>query len=71
MKKYLKFSQRHISKDQRHISKAKFSADTEAHTVGGTVGKEGTGRGSSAHSLRNASCNLQQQQQRQRQWQQQ
>lgn len=52
MKKYLKFS-------QRHISKAKFSADTEAHTVGVTVGKEGTGRGSNAHSLRNASCDLQ------------
>lgn len=34
MEKYLKFS-------QRHISKAGFSADTEAHTVGVTAGKEG------------------------------
>lgn len=52
MEKYLEFS-------QRHVSKAGFSADTEAHTVGVTAGGEGAGRGANAHSLMNASCDLQ------------
>ncbi|EGW11191.1 hypothetical protein I79_018907 [Cricetulus griseus] len=54
MEKYLKFS-------QRHISKAEFSADIEALTASGTLGKEGTKRGSSAQPLTNASYNSQQQ----------
>lgn len=54
MEKYLNFS-------QRHISKAEFSADTEARTVSVTV-ERGLKEGSSEHSRTKASCNLQQRQ---------